>query len=109
MPLTSKGPIRASLNDGVVKLNQLEIDAEDTTLLAGGTADLLGDSGLNVQAHGGINAKLAQSFSAEISSSGHIDFNLTAQGPLKSPDLEASSTSRTSTWPTRRYRTASAT
>ena len=88
LPLTSKGPIRASLNDGVVKLNQLEIDAEDTTLLAGGTADLLGDSGMNVQAHGGINAKLAQSFNAEISSSGHIDFNLTAQGPLKSPDLE---------------------
>jgi translocation and assembly module TamB len=88
MPLTSKGPIRASLNDGVVKLNQLEIDAEDTTLVAAGTADLLGDGGMNVQAHGGINAKLAQSFNTEISSSGHIDFNLTAQGALKTPDLE---------------------
>ncbi|HEY1965235.1 MAG TPA: hypothetical protein VGG59_09905, partial [Acidobacteriaceae bacterium] len=88
LPLTSKSPIRASLNDGVVKLNQVEIDAEDTTLVAGGTADLLGDGGMDVQAHGGINARLAQSFSTEISSSGHIDFNLTAQGPLKSPDLE---------------------
>jgi translocation and assembly module TamB len=88
MPLTSKGPIRASLNDGVVKLNQLEIDAEDTNLVAGGTADLLGDGGMNVQAHGAMNAKLAQSFSPEISSSGHIDFNLTAQGALKTPDLE---------------------
>ena len=88
MPLTSKGPIRASLNDGVVKLNQLEIDAEDTTLVAGGTADLLGDGGMNMQAHGGINAKLAQSFNTQISSAGHIDFNITAQGPLKTPDLE---------------------
>jgi translocation and assembly module TamB len=88
MPLTSKGPIRASLNDGVVKLNQLEIDAEDTSLVVGGTADLLGDGGLNVQAQGGINAKLAQSFSPQISSSGHVDFNLTAQGALKNPDLE---------------------
>jgi translocation and assembly module TamB len=88
MPLTSKGPIRASLNKGVVKLEQLEIDAEDTDLMAGGTADLLGDGGLNVQAHGAINAKLAQSFSTQISSSGHIDFNLTAQGALKTPDLE---------------------
>lgn len=88
MTLTSKGPIRASLNDGVVKLNQFEIDAEDTNLIAGGTADLLGDNGLNVQAHGQINAKLAQSFSSEISSSGHVNFNLTAQGPLKQPDLE---------------------
>jgi translocation and assembly module TamB len=88
MPLTSKGPIRASLNDGVVKLNQLEIDAEDTTLVAGGTADLLGDGGLDLQAHGAINAKLAQSLSTELTSTGHIDFNLTAQGALKKPDLE---------------------
>jgi translocation and assembly module TamB len=88
LPLTTKGPIRASLNDGVVKLNQLEIDAEDTSLMAGGTADLLGDGGMDVQAHGAINAKLAQGFSTQISSSGHIDFNITAQGALKSPDLE---------------------
>jgi translocation and assembly module TamB len=88
MPLTSKGPIRASLNNGVVKLNQLEIDAEDTNLVAGGTADLLGDGGMDVQAHGAINAKLAQSFSTEITSTGHVDFNLTAQGALKKPDLE---------------------
>jgi translocation and assembly module TamB len=88
MTLNSKGPIRASLNDGVVKLDQFEIDAEDTNLVAGGTADLMGDGGLDVQAHGLINAKLAQSFSPEISSSGHINFNLTAQGALKQPDLE---------------------
>ena len=88
LPLTSKGPIRASLNDGVVKLDQLEIDARDTNVSASGTADLLGDGGLNVQAHGGINPKLAESFSPEVSASGHIDFNFTAQGALKKPDLE---------------------
>ena len=43
---------------------------------------------MNVQANGAINAKLAQSFNSQISSSGHIDFNVTAQGPLKTPDLE---------------------
>jgi translocation and assembly module TamB len=88
LPLTSKGPIRASLNDGVVKLNPLEIDAEDTSLVAGGTADVLGNGGMNVQAHGAVNAKLAQGFNQQISSSGHIDFNITAQGALKKPDLE---------------------
>src|SRR6201999_1816478 len=62
--------------------------AEDTNLVASGTADLAGNGGLNMQAHGAINAKLAQSFSPEITSSGHIDFNLTAQGALKQPDLE---------------------
>ena len=88
LPLTSRGPMRASLTDGVVKLDQLEIDAQDTNLVAGGTADLLGDGGLDLQAHGVINPKLAQSFSPEISASGHIDFNFTAQGALKKPDLE---------------------
>lgn len=88
MTLTSNGPIHASLHDGVVKLDRFEIDAEDTNLIASGTADLLDNGGLNVQAHGMINARLAQSFSPQISSSGHINFNLTAQGPLKQPDLE---------------------
>lgn len=90
LPLTSKGPIRASLTDGVVKLEPLEIDARDTNLVANGTADLLGDGGLNVQAHGAINPKLAESFNPELSASGHIDFNFTAQGALKKPDMEGS-------------------
>jgi translocation and assembly module TamB len=90
MPLTSKGPIRASLNDGVVKLEPLEIDAEDTNLLGSGTADLMGDGGLNATVHGAINARLAQTFSPEISSSGRVTFNFTAQGPLKKPDMEGS-------------------
>ena len=43
---------------------------------------------MDMQAHGAINARLAQSFSPEISSAGHVDFHLTAQGALKKPDLE---------------------
>jgi translocation and assembly module TamB len=90
LPVTSKGPVRASLTDGVVKLEPLELDAEDTNLIAGGTADLMGNGGLNAQAHGAINARLAQAFSPEITSSGHITFNFTAQGALQEPDLEGS-------------------
>ncbi len=87
-PLTSKGPIRASLANGVLRLDQLEIDAEDTNLIAGGTADLFGEGGLDAQAHGSVNARLAQSFSPQLTSSGHVTFNLTAQGALKKPDLQ---------------------
>ncbi len=90
MTVTSKGPVRASLTDGVVKLESLELDAEDTNLIAQGTADLLGDGGLNATAHGMVNAKLAQAFSPQISSSGRITFNFTAQGALKKPDFEGS-------------------
>jgi translocation and assembly module TamB len=90
LAVTSKGPVRASLTDGVVKLEPLELDAEDTNLTAQGTADLMGDGGLNVTARGTVNARLAQAFSPEISSSGHVSFNFTAQGALKKPDLEGS-------------------
>ena len=88
LPVTSKGPIRASLRSGVLKLDPLEIDAEDTELIAGGSADLFGEGGLNAEAHGGVNVRLAQSFSPDITSSGRIDFHLTAQGALKKPDVE---------------------
>lgn len=90
MTVTSKGPVRASLTDGVVKLEPLELDAEDTSLIAQGTADLLGDGGLNATAHGTVNARLAQAFSPQISSSGRVTFNFTAQGALKKPDFEGS-------------------
>ena len=36
LPVTSKGPVKASLTDGVVKLEPLELDAEDTNLIARG-------------------------------------------------------------------------
>jgi translocation and assembly module TamB len=88
MPLTSKGPIRASLNDGVVRLDHLEIDAEDTSLQASGTADVFGDAGVDAQMQGSVNARLAQSFSPQITSSGHVTFHLTAAGALKKPDVE---------------------
>jgi len=90
MTVTSKGPVRASLTDGVVKLEPLELDAEDTSLIAQGTADLLGDGGLNATARGTVNARLAQAFSPQISSSGRVTFNFTAQGALKKPDFEGS-------------------
>jgi translocation and assembly module TamB len=90
MTVTSKGPVRASLTDGVVKVEPLEVDAEDTNLIAQGTADLLGDGGLNATAHGMVNARLAQAFNPQISSSGRVTFHFTAQGALKKPDFEGS-------------------
>ena len=88
LPVTSRGPIRASLREGVLKLDQLEITAEDTNLKAGGTADLFGDGGVDAGVHGGVNLRLAQSFSPLLTSSGRVDFDFTAQGAVKKPDLE---------------------
>ncbi len=88
MPITTQGPIRASLHGGVFRLQQVHVVAEDTNLLAYGTADLFGETGVSAHANGSINAKLAQSFSTEISSSGHIDLDFDASGPLKKPNVQ---------------------
>ncbi len=88
MPITTEGPIRASLRGGVFHLQQVHITAEDTNLLAYGTADLFGNTGVSAHASGAVNAKLAQSFSPEISSSGHVDLDFDATGPLKKPNLQ---------------------
>ncbi len=88
MPVTTKGPIRATLRNGMLDLTQLDLTAEDTDLQAHGTVDLFGNQGMDLVAKGAVNVKLAQSFSPEISSSGHVDLNLTATGALKKPDVE---------------------
>ena len=88
MQVGTKGPILATLRNGVVDLKQLRVAAEDTNLDVHGTVDVLGDGGLDLAAKGAVNVKLAQSFSPEISSSGHIDLDITAQGSMQKPDLE---------------------
>lgn len=88
MPVTTKGPIRATLRNGVLDLTQLDLTADDTNLEAHGAVDLFGDQGMDLAATGALNLKLAQSFSPDITSSGHVDLHLTATGALKKPDLE---------------------
>ncbi len=87
LPITTQGDIRASLRNGIVDLTQLHITAEDTDLVAHGTADIFGNNGVDLHAKGSVNAKLAQTFNTEISSSGHVDFYVDAIGPLKKPDV----------------------
>jgi translocation and assembly module TamB len=43
---------------------------------------------VDAQMQGSVNARLAQSFSPQITSSGHVTFHLTAAGALKKPDVE---------------------
>jgi translocation and assembly module TamB len=85
--LQAEGPIRASLQEGVLHLTQAHITGPDTNLSLTGTAALIGAQALDVTGNGSVNMKLAQTFDPDITSSGHVDFNVEAGGTLTQPSF----------------------
>ena len=85
--LQAEGPIRASLQEGVLHLTQAHITGPDTNLSLTGTAALMGTRALDVTGNGSVNMKLAQTFDPDITSSGHVDFNVEANGTLTQPSF----------------------
>src|SRR3984957_7067835 len=83
--LQDAGPIRASLRNGVLNLTQAHIIGPDTNMEVSGAADLMGTQDLAVTGQGSINMMLAQTFDPDITSSGHLDFNVNASGTITQP------------------------
>jgi translocation and assembly module TamB len=83
--LQASGPLRASLHDGILHLTQAHITGPDTNVSVTGTAGLMGDQALAITGNGAVNMTLAQTFDPDITSSGHLDFNLDASGTLTQP------------------------
>lgn len=88
VPIHSQGAIHASLRDGTVHLDRLHIVGPDTDLNAQGTVGIFTKNRpLHLTANGAINMGLAQTLDTDIISSGHVDFNIAAEGTASSPDL----------------------
>ncbi len=85
--LQAAGPLRASLHDGILHLTQAHITGPDTNVSVTGTAALMGDQALAITGNGAVNMTLAQTFDPDITSSGHLDFNLDASGTLTQPSF----------------------
>ena len=90
--LRSAEPLRASLRDGTVTLDQVHITGPDTDLRAAGTAKVLGDDNaqggaVHLTAEGSVNVALAHSFDKEVLSSGKISFKMAAEGRMNKPQL----------------------
>jgi translocation and assembly module TamB len=83
--LQGEGPLRASLHGGILRVTQAHIIGPDTNLAVTGTAALSGSQALAMTGNGAINMKLAQTFDPGITSSGHVDFNVEANGTLTQP------------------------
>ena len=90
--LTSQGPVRASLKDGVASLDQFHVTGPGTDLQSSGTAKLFGDSNpnggeINVKATGGASLSLIHTIDPDYITSGRITLDLGVQGRVKQPSL----------------------
>lgn len=88
VPLKSDGAIHATLTDGRVHMDLLHITGEDTNLRAQGSIGVLTERhDLNVVANGSVNMKLVESLDADLTGTGHVDFNMQANGTLEHPSM----------------------
>ena len=87
MNLQSSGPILANLHAGELRLTQAHVTGPETDVALTGSAQLMGNQALSMTGIGAINMKLAQTFDSDITSSGHVDFNVNAAGTVKQPSF----------------------
>ena len=90
--LKAAQPLRASLRNGVVTLDQLHITGEDTDLQAAGRAQVFGATNplggvIHLNANGNVSMALAHTFDKDLITSGKVSFKVAADGRMKKPSL----------------------
>ena len=86
--LQNQGPIRLTMAQQIVRLQQLHIVGENTDLSAHGTASLVGSHDLDLAADGHVNLALIQTLNSDFTSSGTVDLAMTVTGPANDPLLQ---------------------
>lgn len=85
--IQSVGPVKISMQGGLVRLAQFHVQGADADLTATGTIDVLHGDRLRLQSAGSIDAAFAQVLYPNLQSSGQLRFALNARGTVKQPDL----------------------
>ena len=92
----SAAPVRATLQGGVARLEELHIVGPDTDLTASGSAQVFTADGsplppsggrIEARADGGVNVSIAHRFNPEIIASGQVKLAVTASGTTGKPVL----------------------
>ena len=88
VPLKTEGALHATLITGRLHLDPFHVVGDDTDLHAQGSVGFLdGSHDLDLHGNGSISMRLAQTLDADITSSGHVDFNVDAVGTFQRPSL----------------------
>jgi translocation and assembly module TamB len=90
--LKTAEPLQLSLQNGIVKLEQVHITGQDTDLHASGTAQVFGSTDpkggkLDVNASGSLSMTLLHTFDPDLITSGKMDFTVAASGQVTNPAL----------------------
>ena len=86
--LASKGPVHATLVEGIARLDPVEITGEDTDLKIHGSLAVTDKRQLDLQASGSVNMRLAETLDSDLIASGVTSFQMEAHGPLSDPILQ---------------------
>jgi translocation and assembly module TamB len=86
--LASKGPIHATMIEGVARLDPVEITGEDTDIRVHGSMAIAGKRQLDLQADGSVNLRLAETLDPDLIAAGVTSFQMEAHGPLTDPILQ---------------------
>lgn len=87
MRIQNDGPLRFSMANQLLQLDQFRLMGAGTTLSATGTVALNGRQAMNLHAEGHVNLQMLQTFNPDLHASGTADFNVSARGTLTRPAL----------------------
>lgn len=86
--LKTEGPVRATLANGEICLAPLRITGEDTDMHAEGSLEAFAKPHtLEARAGGAINMQLVETLDSDLNASGHVDFDVRADGTVANPQL----------------------
>ena len=96
LTFVAASPVRATLSNGTVRLDEVHITGPETDLKASGSVQVFSADGkplpaqggaVSAQATGSLNVAIAHRLNTQIVASGMINFNVTANGTTSKPNL----------------------
>ena len=86
--IKNQGPIRFSVANQSLQIDQFHLVGEDTDISATGRVHLNGDRQLDLRAQGRANLKLIETFNPDFTSSGVVAVDVSVAGPMAKPVMQ---------------------
>jgi len=83
--IKNQGPIRFSVAEQILQIDQFHLLGEDTDISASGKVHLSGEREIDLKAQGRVNLKLIESFNPDFTSSGVVSVDLSVGGTVAKP------------------------
>jgi translocation and assembly module TamB len=88
LKLANVSPIRMSYQNGIVNLENAELKGQDTDIRLSGTVPVQGGGAMNMTADGSVNLNILQPWTEGGHSSGMVNIQMKAQGPIAQPLID---------------------